>query len=57
MSKRNLSFLRLNLFILTSSVVSGALLNSGNGSSVIVEFGNRLSNLGFGGLVSTVFFV
>jgi hypothetical protein len=42
-------------YILTSSVVSGALLNTGKGVSITVEFGKRLSNFAFGGSVSIVF--
>jgi hypothetical protein len=43
------------VFILTSSFVSGAFFNMGNGASITVEFGTILSNCGFGGLASTVF--
>jgi hypothetical protein len=43
------------LYILTASVVSGALLNTGNGASITVEFGKRLSNVAFGFSATTGF--
>jgi len=47
--------MKCDLYLLTRSFVSGALVNTGNGGSMTVESGTIPSNFGFGGSATTVF--